>query len=106
MGNDKVSAMLGFAQKAGKIAAGPNAAVSAYKKGKVKLLVLATDAAPASREELISLMPQVRMLEWGTKTLLGLCIGKSPRAALAVLDDGFAAVLERLITGGSDSGKE
>ena len=54
MAGNNVAFALGLAQKAGKIASGDVAVRAALKSGKVKVLVLAQDAAPNSKKEFIS----------------------------------------------------
>ena len=48
MAGNNVAFALGLAQKAGKTASGDTAVRAALKSGKVKVLVLAQDAAPNS----------------------------------------------------------
>ena len=52
MANNKQAFALGLAQKAGKIVSGDFAVKSALKSGTVKLLVVAMDTAPNSKNEL------------------------------------------------------
>ena len=50
MAGNNVAFALGLAQKAGKTASGDVAVRAALKSGKVKVLVLAQDAAPNSKK--------------------------------------------------------
>ena len=54
MAGNNVAFALGLAQKAGKTASGDVAVRAALKSGEVKVLVLAQDAAPNSKKEIIS----------------------------------------------------
>lgn len=53
--------VLGMAQKAGKLASGDFAVKTALKTGKVKLLVVATDAAENTKKELKHLAETVKV---------------------------------------------
>ena len=95
MSDKDVAGALGLAQKAGKISSGDIGVKDALSGGKTKLLVIATDAAPNTVKELKYLaekesVPVIYCMQRGE---LGLCIGKAPRAAVAVLDKGFAGLI-------------
>lgn len=90
----KIAGYLGIAQRAGKIAAGDMASREALKKGKAYLLVLAADASPQVKQELLALAEdEIPVLEWPDKLDLGRIVGKSRRGALAVLDQGLAKAI-------------
>ena len=86
---------IGLAQKAGKISSGDIGVKDALSGGKVKLLIVATDAAPNTVKELEFLAEKasVPVISCMKRSELGLCIGKAPRAAVAVLDKGFAGLI-------------
>lgn len=94
-----VEGVLGLAQKAGKIASGDMAVKEALagKGGKhTYVLLLADDAGTHSEKELVfqaekAKVPIIRCL---SRNELGRAIGKPPRAALAVLDAGFAKLIQ------------
>lgn len=92
----KIADYLGLAQKAGKIAAGDRAVLQAVKKSGAFLVIIAGDIAPTVREELLQALDGrgLPVFHWRDKASLGLMTGKSPRGALAVLDKGFAKVIE------------
>ena len=96
---DRIAGYLGIAQKAGKIAAGDNMALEALKKGRAVMLVLAEDAADTVKQELSDMAAamQVPVLIWANKTDLGLIVGKSRRGALALLDQGFADAINKVL---------
>ena len=83
MAGNNVAFALGLAQKAGKTASGDVAVRAALKSGKVKVLVLAQDAAPNSKKEIYFLaeMAGVQVIELLTRNELGYAIGKGPRIA-------------------------
>ena len=92
---ENVAFALGLAQKAGKTASGDVAVRAALKSGKVKVLVLAQDAAPNSKKEIYFLaeMAGVQVIELLTRNELGHAIGKGPRIAVAITDANFANML-------------
>ena len=85
MAGNNVAFALGLAQKAGKTASGDVAVRAALKSGKVKVLVLAQDAAHNSKKEIYFLaeMAGVQVIERLTRDELGYAIGKGPRIAVA-----------------------
>lgn len=94
----RIANYLGLAQRAGKIAAGDIAARTALQKGKAYLLVLAADAAPMVRRELLELAGErIPSLDWPDKDSLGRIVGKSRRGALALLDEGFSLAIAKVL---------
>ncbi|MGI6361114.1 MAG: L7Ae/L30e/S12e/Gadd45 family ribosomal protein [Bacillota bacterium] len=93
----KLANYLGLAQRAGKIAAGDNPAFKAVEKGQSKLLLVAKDAAEQIKKQFQASCPKGGLYEWQSKAVLGYAVGKSPRGALAVLDEGFAKAIKSLL---------
>lgn len=93
--------MLGFAQKAGKIVSGDQAVLEKIKRGRVKLVIIAADAAENTRDKLSATAGRenVPCRVIGNKIQLGGAVGKSPRAAVAIMDPGFAVKIAQLIDG-------
>ena len=87
---------LGLAQKAGKIASGDFAVKSALKGGKVKLLIIASDASDNSKKDIYYLagLYSVKTIEILDREQLGMAIGKAKRTAIAVLDANFANMMK------------
>ncbi|MGI5839588.1 MAG: L7Ae/L30e/S12e/Gadd45 family ribosomal protein [bacterium] len=104
MMRDKVAALLGFAQAAGKIASGESGVRSAVLKKKARLVLLAADASPNTRKAFLNLITHrgVLLREYSTKGELGRMIGKAPRSVVAVLDSGFAKVIIESLRGEHD----
>ena len=97
MNNDRsVIFALGLAQKAGKIASGDFAVKSALKGGKVKLLIIASDASDNSKKDIYYLagLYSVKTIEILDREQLGMAIGKAKRTAIAVLDANFANLMK------------
>lgn len=95
MAGNNVAFALGLAQKAGKTASGDLSVRSALKSGKGKLLLLAQDAAPNSKKDMLYLAEQahVPVLEVLTRDELGYAIGKAKRTAVVITDSNFANML-------------
>ena len=97
MNNDRsVIFALGLAQKAGKIASGDFAVKAALKGGKVKLLIIASDASDNSKKDIFYLagLYSVKTIEILDREQLGMAIGKAKRTAIAVLDANFANMMK------------
>ncbi len=100
--NDKISRVqfaLGLAQKAGKLASGDVAVRSALKNHKVRLLIIAEDAAPNTKRELHHLAETngVEVKEILTAGQMGSAIGRAKRVSVAVLDVNFYNMLGSII---------
>ena len=101
-------ALLGFAQKAGKVVSGYTAVIRAIGAHRAKLIVVAGDASSRTREgvERAAQGRRIPVVTWGSVAELGKAIGKPDRAVVAVCDSGFAqALLERLPGGGAEKGQ-
>ena len=83
--------MLGFAQKAGKLASGELAVEQAVRSGKAKLILVAADASDNTRKNYLDMAKfyKIACQETLSKDQFGKAIGKPPRAALAVTDSWF-----------------
>ena len=92
-----IGGMLGLAKRANKLISGDLAVKKALSARKVKLLVVAADTAVRTKKELnvIAGLNDIPTITWGSKLELGLQTGRSPRSAVALVDEGMArAVLE------------
>lgn len=92
--------LLGFAQKAGKLAAGESAAENFLKKGRLLLLVISAELSE-SRKRFWQQQAQVYQVPWivleATKLELGLAIGSSPRGVIGILDRNMAeAIMKKM----------
>lgn len=91
---------LGLAQRAGKVVSGDFALVGKLRKGEGKLLIVAEDCGRNNREKYIHLAERegLKWIEFGTRDGLGQAIGKEHRAALLLMDAGFAEGVEKRLT--------
>lgn len=86
---------LGLAQRAGKLASGDQTVEAYLKKGKAKYLLVASDVSPRTKEKLEKLC-KAQGVPYGcalTRIEMGDAIGKSPRAAVLLLDSHFLKLL-------------
>ena len=99
MNEQKITSLLGLAQKAGKITSGELAVEKAVKSGQAKLLIIAKDCSAATKKNYRDMATyyHVELYEEFSKEELGACIGKVYRAALAVIDVGFSTALKKLL---------
>lgn len=109
MGNNKLLSLLGFAQKAGKLATGDETCELYLKRKKVKLILLASDAAENTLDKWQSAGKHhnIPVGVIADREALSQAIGKVNRTVVAVLDSGFAKQLEKLMReSGTDKGEE
>lgn len=95
MAEKEAAGALGLAQKAGKLASGDLGVKESLNGRSAKLLLIACDAAPKTEKELKFLAEKasIPVMKCMDRAALGACIGKAPRAAVAVLDAGFAGLI-------------
>lgn len=96
-----VFTLLGFCQRAGKLASGESAAIANLKKGKAKLVIIAEDASERTKEsfQFLSNESGATYRVYGQKADLGVAIGKTPRSVITILDQGFGeSILKSLPT--------
>ena len=103
MNEAKIIGLLGLAHRAGYIAAGAMATERALLSGRCRLLLVAVDTAPETQKRLDAMTSQTNtpVFRVLSKLQLGTAVGKSPKAALAITDTGFAGSLRRMVS--SDS---
>ena len=104
MNDDKILGLLGLAHRAGCVASGAMQTEKAILSGRCKLLLIAADAAPETQKRLNIMIETAGtpMLKILSKLQLGTAVGKSPKAALAVTDPGFAGALRRMLANDGD----
>lgn len=95
----KAFTLLGLAKKAGKLTWQEQANLDAIRLGKAKLLLLAVDSGPATAKKYLDkcVFYRITLIRYATCDELGWAIGSSPRAAVAVLDEGFARRFRELL---------
>ena len=97
MAGSNLAFALGLAQKAGKAVSGDFAVREALKGGKVKLLLIAADAAEGSKKYLYYLAEAaaVPVMEILSRSEIGAAIGKAQRASVAITDANFVKMFKK-----------
>jgi len=104
--NRKALSFLGLARRAGKIASGEFQTEEAVKKGKARLVIVASDASDNTKKKFRNMCTwhHVQMFCFSDRTTLGSCIGCGDRSSIAILDDGFSEAVEKAL--GQDAGSD
>lgn len=99
MENNKLMSLLGFAQKAGKLATGDETCELYLKRKKVKLILIASDAAENTLDKWrrAGRSNKIPTAVIADREVLSNAIGKVNRTVIAVLDSGFAKQLIKLL---------
>lgn len=99
MNNDRILAMLGMATRAGKTVSGEYSVENAVKSGKAFSVIIAVDVSENTKKLFTNMCSfyRVPLYIYGTKEILGHCMGKEYRASLALVDQGFSKTVEKLI---------
>lgn len=97
MKQDKALAMIGMAQRAGKVASGEFSTEKAVKTGKAALVIVADDSSDNTKKMFSDMCRyyNVPVYFYSDKETLGHSIGKQFRASLAVLDEGFGNTIKK-----------
>ena len=93
----KAFSSISLAMKAGFVASGEFLTEKAVKEGKAKLVIVAEDASVNTKKKMSNMCEyyQVPILFLGTKVELGHIIGKEFRASVAILNQGFAEMIQK-----------
>ena len=92
--------MLGFAQKAGKLAAGEAAVENFLKKEKIALLLVSEEVSDNRKEDWMRQAEyyNVPIAEVAISKLdLGWAVGNSPRGIIGIMDQGMADAVRKKI---------
>jgi ribosomal protein L7Ae-like RNA K-turn-binding protein len=96
---DKVLSLLGLAKRAGRLGCGEFSVERGVKRGEAGVVIVAEDASFNTHKKFINMCTfyQVPCYLYGTKEGLGHALGKDIQASVAVLDDGFADAVVKLM---------
>jgi ribosomal protein L7Ae-like RNA K-turn-binding protein len=88
----RVLALLGLGARGRKVVVGVDLVRAAAQRGRLSLVVLASDASRHSRAKVVPLMTakKVECLEGPTGAEIGVAVGKGVAAAVGVVDAGLA----------------
>lgn len=91
---------IGLAYRARKVATGETSIMKDLRAGKVKLLLLASDASEPTKKKWLdkSNAYDVTCIEAGNREALAHAIGKEDRVAIAILDQGFAKKMRSMLS--------
>lgn len=99
MTQDHIYNLLGLAMRAGKVKSGESVLLNDIKKKQIKLVIIATDASENTQKLMNNkcVSNQIPLREFGTRTELGIAIGKSERVNIGITDNGFSKKLLSMI---------
>jgi len=91
---ERVQSLLGIARRAGRVCSGEAQIEAMLKKSKGRLLIVAEDS-PGTVKKYTHWAADLglTLIVMGSKQELGLAIGLSPRAAILIMDEGFAKAI-------------
>ena len=99
--NNKVLGLLGLSCKAGKVMSGTDMVLDGIKRRKVKLVIVAEDAAERTfRNMTLACGEYVEVVKFGNIEEISKAIGKQNRAVIAITDKNLADAILKVIHGG------
>lgn len=108
MNKQKITGYLGLSMKAGKLVLGTDACTDAIKRKKVKLIIIAEDAAERTKKnfQMLCNYNNVTYMEWGNIELISKAIGKNNKAVIGIKDKNLSDAIMKIINGGEFIGKD
>lgn len=100
--NKKVMGLLGLCTKAGDICFGTDACTELIQRNKVKLVVVAKDAADRTKRNFKFLCDKnnIKILEFATIEEISSAIGKKNKAVIGIKNSNLACEIYKIINGG------
>jgi len=91
--------LLGLAYRARKVSSGIDTILRDIQRGKVHILLIATDVRKNTKKQLIDKCTHydVPYIEFANRNELGKAIGKRARVAVGILDVGFARKFQTIL---------
>ena len=104
--NKKICGLLGLATRAGKIVFGTEACMQAIEKNKIKLVIIATDAAERTKMNFSSICnsKKIPIFEYLNSEEMSKAIGKTNKVILGIKDINFSNEIIKMINGGEAIG--
>lgn len=104
----KILNLIGLATKAGKTASGEFMTEKSIKTGKASLVIISEEASDNTRKMFTNMCTyyKVPIYFFAKKDELGHAMGKEMRASLAIVDNGFAEAVVKLMNTNVGSGCE
>ena len=103
---NKICGLLGLATRAGKTVFGTEACKQALEKNKIKLMIIATDAAERTKMNFNNICnsKNIPILEYLNMEELSKTIGKYNNAVIGIKDANFSREIIKIIDGGEAIG--
>ena len=100
MDNKKIYSLLGLSTRAGKLKSGEFSVLDAIRSGKAYAVIVSEDASDNTKKLFSNMCEfyEVPFAVFGSKEELGHCIGKTYRASICILDEGFAKTVKDKIS--------
>ncbi|BBF42891.1 ribosomal protein L7Ae family protein [Lachnospiraceae bacterium KM106-2] len=100
MNKKKVLSYIGLATKAGKVASGEFMTEKSVKESHAQLVIVAEDASDNTKKMFTNMCTHYKVPIYfcGEKSEIGHCMGKEMRASLAILDQGFAKAMLKVLS--------
>ena len=104
--NNRVCGLLGLARRAGKISFGTEACMQDIQKNKIKVLIIATDAAERTKMSFnkICKSKKIPIFEILNIEEISNAIGQSNKAVIGIRDVNFSNEIIKIINGGEAIG--
>lgn len=100
MSQNRVFSLIGLARRSRNLVSGEFMTEKAVKEGSAALVIVADDASNNTKKKFHNMCAfyEVPIFEYGLKDDLGHAMGQEFRASLAILDQGFAKSIAKLLT--------
>lgn len=104
--NNKLYGLLGLARRAGKVSFGTEACLQDLEKNRIKVLIIATDAAERTKMNFkqICNSKKVPVFEVLDITQISNAIGQENKAVVGIKDSNFSKEIIKIINGGEAIG--
>ena len=104
--NYRICGLLGLATRAGKTVFGTEACMQAINKNKIKLLIVAKNAAERTKTNFIDICKnkKIPIIEELSIEELSTAIGKNNKAVIGLKDTNFSNEIKKIINGGEAIG--
>ena len=99
---NKISGLIGLAMRAGKVVFGTDACKQEIQKNRVKLLIIAKDAAERTKTNFkyICIEKNIPIVEILEKETISKSIGKDNKVIIGIKDMNFSKEIIKLVNGG------
>jgi len=100
--NQRVLGLIGLCTKAGKIVFGTEACIEAIQRKKVKLILVAEDAAVRTKENFSYYCEQnkIPVMQFGSIEEISKAIGKNNKAVVGIKEKNLSDEIIKIISGG------